>query len=57
LLRDPRQRDAVEALQQARWGKGDAARARALLRAAFVDGVRMPGPDRGRVEPLPPLYP
>jgi hypothetical protein len=57
LLRDPRQRDAVEALQQARWGKGDAAHARAMLRAAFGDGVRIPGPDRGRVEPLPPLYP
>lgn len=56
-LDDAGQRDAVVALQRARWGNGDGVRARQLLRSAFSKGPRW------RVEPasapslLPPLYP
>lgn len=57
-LDDKAQRDAVAALQQARWGGGDPAAARAALRKAFVRGPRWrtPAPDPP-AEPLPPLYP
>jgi hypothetical protein len=56
-LDDAAQRDAVAALQRARWGNGDGVRARQLLRSAFSKGPRW------RLEPapapslLPPLYP
>jgi hypothetical protein len=58
-LVDPAQRDAVTALQRARWGRGDPAAAIAAMRAAFAQGprwrassVRLAPPT-----PLPPLYP
>jgi len=56
-LPDPRQRDAVVALQQARWGGGDGVAARAALRAAFRQGPRWRTDDTPAAEPLPPLYP
>ena len=57
-LADPAQRAAVDALQRARWGDGDAAAAVAAMRAAFATGPRW----RGASAPtapvlLPPLYP
>lgn len=56
-LDDSAQRDAVDALQRARWGDGDAAAARAELRAAFKAGARWRA-QAGTAEPLlPPLYP
>jgi len=57
-LDDVAQREAVAALQRARWGDGDGPAARAALRAAFAAGPRWRG--RGRTqteEPLAPLYP
>lgn len=56
-LADPAQRDAVDALQRARWGGGDGTAARVALRAAFRDGPRWRKPAHAQAEPLPPLYP
>ncbi|HSR64491.1 MAG TPA: protein BatD, partial [Xanthomonadaceae bacterium] len=57
-LDDDTQRRAVDALQQARWGSGDGAQARARLREAFRAGPRWrhraPEAKEGL---LPPLYP
>lgn len=58
-LGDPRQIDAVDALQRARWAGGDPASARSAVREAFAKGPRWrsgDGPAR-RAGPLPPLYP
>ncbi len=57
-LDSPTQRQALEAMQQARWGDGDGPSARALLREAFADGPRwtLPGGAAGE-SILPPLYP
>ncbi len=57
-LADPAQRAAVDALQRARWGDGDAAAAVAAMRGAFAAGPRWrtaPAPTAPVV--LPPLYP
>src|SRR5690606_20105999 len=59
MLEPGPQREAIAALQRARWGRdeGGAAQARAAVRAAFARG---PGwlPGDSRIEdPLPPLYP
>lgn len=56
-LDDPRQREAVEALQRARWGGGDAVTARALLRQAFAKGPQWRRRPGQASSPLPPLYP
>lgn len=57
-LADPTQREAVAALQRARWGRGDAAAAMAAMRAAFAQGPRWwPRPPRAPPSVLPPLYP
>jgi hypothetical protein len=56
-LDTPAQRDAIEALQRARWGQGDPGAARAALREAFAKGARWAGPADTADEPLPPLYP
>jgi hypothetical protein len=57
-LDDEAQRDAVTALQQARWGGGDPVAARAALRKAFARGPRWRKPSpHATAEPLPPLYP
>lgn len=56
-LDDAPQRDAVDALQRARWGGGDAAAARTALRAAFRQGPRWRRSTARSVEALPPLYP
>jgi hypothetical protein len=56
-LSDPAQRDAVAALQRARWGDGDAATARAALRDAFRAGPTVAPPPAAAPGPLPPLYP
>ena len=57
-LADPAQRDAVAALQRARWGRGDPAAAMAAMRAAFAQGPRWwPRPRRAPPSLLPPLYP
>jgi hypothetical protein len=56
-LDDPSQRDAIDALQRARWGEGDPAAARAALRDAFAKGARWTGDPKDAGEPLPPLYP
>ncbi|GAB3104956.1 BatD family protein [Lysobacter terrae] len=56
-LDDATQREAVTALQGARWGHGDGVRARQALRSAFAQGPRWRAePARGPVL-LPPLYP
>lgn len=56
-LDDPRQREAVDALQRARWGGGDGVAARELLRRAFAKGPRWRA-TAGRTEALlAPLYP
>jgi hypothetical protein len=51
------QRDAVLALQAARWSTGDPVDARARLRAAFARGPRWRAQPARTPEPLPPLYP
>lgn len=56
-LADAAQREAIDALQRARWGGGDGAIARQRLRQAFATGPKwqketVPAPDL-----LPPLYP
>jgi hypothetical protein len=56
-LADARQRDAVDALQRARWGDGDGTVARAALRAAFRHGPQWREPVVAQASPLPPLYP
>ena len=56
-LKDEAQRDAVEGLQAARWGDGDAATALAALRRAFAKGARWRTPAATPVPLLPPLYP
>ena len=56
-LDDDVQRDAVERMQAARWGEGDAASALAALRHAFVKGARWRKPAAKPAELLPPLYP
>lgn len=56
-LADPAQRDAVQTLQRARWGDGDAAAARAAVRDAFRRGPRWRQAEAVVSEPLPPLYP
>ena len=55
---DEAQREALDALQRARWADGDPRRARELARKAFargVSGVRVPSAQSREV--LPPLYP
>jgi hypothetical protein len=57
-LADPCQRDAVDALQRARWGDGDGVAARTALRQAFKGGPRWRAHGQAITkEPLPPLYP
>lgn len=56
-LDDPRQVAAVRALQQARWGEGDAAQALAALRDAFQKAPAWRTAERRGKELLPPLYP
>lgn len=56
-LGDPVQRDAIDALQRARWGSGDGVAARGLLRGAFADGPRWQAAPKKAASPLPPLYP
>ena len=56
-LDDITQVEAVDALQAARWGGGDAGSALAVLRRAFAKGARWRRQE-ARVAPLlPPLYP
>jgi hypothetical protein len=56
-LEDEAQREAVECLQAARWGDGDAASALAGLRRAFAKGARWRTPAAKPASLLPPLYP
>ena len=56
-LDDAAQRDAIGALQHARWGAGDPATARIALRRAFADGPRWRSTPRRQDDLLPPLYP
>ncbi|QSX78632.1 BatD family protein [Agrilutibacter solisilvae] len=56
-LADASQRDAVDALQRARWGDGDGVGARRLLREAFARGPRWHAPVVNAPSLLPPLYP
>jgi hypothetical protein len=56
-LEDPSQVAAIEALQAARWGDGDAPAALASLRRAFAKGPRWRTPQRKPGTLLPPLYP
>src|SRR5690606_35925493 len=56
-LADERQRAAVDALQEARWGAGDGVAARALLREAFARGPRWRQVPRDGEPLLAPLYP
>ena len=57
-LDDPAQREAVEAIERARWAGGDGVQARAAARSAFASGPRWRSADVARTEePLPPLYP
>lgn len=56
-LEDEAQREAVERLQAARWGDGDAASALAALRRAFAKGARWRTPGAKPASLLPPLYP
>lgn len=51
------QRTAIETLQRARWAGGDAAAARAAVRAAFKRGPQWRQSAPSKPEPLPPLYP
>jgi hypothetical protein len=60
LLSDPVQRDALDALQRARWQGGDAAVACTAVTRAFARGFVWQAdekPPRGRHDDLPPLYP
>jgi hypothetical protein len=56
-LDDMEQVAAVRALQQARWGQGDADAARSALRTAFKPGPRWRAAAAARKPLLPPLYP
>ncbi|MFC3814807.1 BatD family protein [Lysobacter sp. GCM10012299] len=56
-LADDDQRDAVQALQRARWGGGDGVAARQTLRNVFASGPRWRERTADRPSPLPPLYP
>ncbi len=56
-LDDAAQAEAVERLQAARWGDGDAQAALAMLRRAFAKGARWRKPQAKPVTLLPPLYP
>ena len=57
-LDDPRQREALQALQQARWaGQGNVPVVRRQLKAAFQEGPRWSPPASVATSGLPPLYP
>jgi len=56
-LADPAQREAVEAMDQARWGGGDGVAARDLLRRVFAKGPQWVPAGPPAPTPLPPLYP
>ena len=58
-LADDRQREAVTAIEQARWSDGDPVAARAAARKAFARGPRwnQGGTGTAAAAPLPPLYP
>lgn len=59
-LSDPAQREALDALQRARWQGGDPSLACAAVADAFARGFawrREDKPARGRDSELPPLYP
>lgn len=56
-LDDTAQRGAVERLQAARWGRGDAQMAVRALRAAFDSGARWRETKQQAHSLLPPLYP
>lgn len=56
-LEDAAQREALDTMQQARWGDGDGVVARAQLREAFAGGPRWRSAPTAKPAPLPPLYP
>lgn len=56
-IADPAQREAIAALQRARWGDGDAAAARTALREAFQRGPAWKPQASRTADWLPPLYP
>ena len=56
-LDDPAQREAIEALERARWGQGDGAHARRQLRTAFAKGPSWRRSQAAKPSLLPPLYP
>ncbi|MFC0677011.1 BatD family protein [Lysobacter korlensis] len=56
-LDDEAQREALDALQRARWGGGDVSAARQAVRAAFAKGPRWAASQTPAKPPLPPLYP
>jgi hypothetical protein len=59
-LSDPAQRDALDALQRARWQGGDVAAACAAVARAFAHGFAWDEkgkPRRAKSGDLPPLYP
>lgn len=56
-LDDAGQRDALDAMQRARWGGGDGVAARSQLRSAFKRGPSWRRPIDSGPESLPPLYP
>lgn len=56
-LDDASQQDAVMALQEARWGRGDPVSALASMREAFARGPRWKRARRSEKSLLPPLYP
>lgn len=56
-LDDAAQRDALDAMQRARWGGGDGVVARTQLRKAFARGPRWRSTPSAKPAPLPPLYP
>jgi hypothetical protein len=56
-LDDSQQRDALGALQRARWGSGDGVRARQVLKSAFANGPRWRDAPAPAPSLLPPLYP
>lgn len=56
-LGDSHQREAVDALERARWAGGDGVAARQMLRAAFAKGPRWHANPVPPPPLLPPLYP
>ncbi len=56
-LDDADQRDALDAMQRARWGGGDGVAARSQLRSAFKRGPAWRRSVESGPQPLPPLYP